>query len=85
MGKNEILQKEILIWLFLVHKLLDFWVPGLPPPLKENSAHGVGLSWQFESQRAEMGCTLKADWVKPPGALPHIFFGGEVSGAVSIV
>ena len=23
-GKNEILQKEILIWLFLVHDLLDF-------------------------------------------------------------
>ena len=31
-GKNEILQKEILIWLFLVHKLLDFWVPNPPPP-----------------------------------------------------
>ena len=29
-GKNEMLQKEILIWLFLVHKLLDF----PPPPLK---------------------------------------------------
>ena len=23
-GKNEILQKEIFFWLFLVHKLLDF-------------------------------------------------------------
>ena len=34
-GKNEILQKEILIWLFLVHKPLDFWVAGSPPtPLR---------------------------------------------------
>ena len=32
MGKHEILDKEILIWLFLVYKLLDFWVPGTPPP-----------------------------------------------------
>ena len=32
-GKDEIVQKEILIWLFLVHKLLDFWVPDPPPPL----------------------------------------------------
>jgi len=32
--KNEILQKEILIWLFLVHKLLG---SRTPPPLKENS------------------------------------------------
>ena len=39
-GKHEILQKEILIWaVFLVHKPLDFWVPGPPPaPLKEKSA-----------------------------------------------
>ena len=37
MGKNEILRKEILIWLFLVHKLLDFWVPRPPPPFQENS------------------------------------------------
>ena len=48
-GKSEILQKEILIWLFLVHKLLDFWVPGPPPPsLKENSARALQLmdrSW----------------------------------------
>ena len=33
----------ILIWLFLVHKLLDFWVPGPPPPPthppKENSGN----------------------------------------------
>ena len=32
MGSNEISQKEILIWLFLVHNFLDFWVPGQPPP-----------------------------------------------------
>ena len=34
MGKAEILQKEILIWPVLVHKLLDFWNPGppIPPP-----------------------------------------------------
>ena len=29
-GKNEILEKEILIWLFLLHKHLDFWVLDLP-------------------------------------------------------
>ena len=37
-AKNEISQKEMLIWLFWVHKFLDFWVPGPPPPLRENSA-----------------------------------------------
>ena len=31
--KTEIVQKEMVIWLFLVHKHLDFWVPGPPPPL----------------------------------------------------
>ena len=41
-GKHEILQEEILILLLLVHRLLDFWVPGPPPPpnpppRKENS------------------------------------------------
>ena len=35
MGKNEFLQKEILIWLFLTHKLLDFWVPVPPPSQRE--------------------------------------------------
>ena len=30
-GKNEILQQEILIWRFLVHKFLDFWAPDPPP------------------------------------------------------
>ena len=37
-GKNEVLQMEILISLFLVHKLLDFWVPGPPPPLFEENS-----------------------------------------------
>ena len=37
-GNNAILQKEILIWLFLVPILLDFWVPSHPPPpFKQNS------------------------------------------------
>ena len=31
-GKNKIVQKEMLVWLFLVHKSLDFWVPGRPTP-----------------------------------------------------
>ena len=31
-GKHEILQKELLIWLILVHNLLDFWVPGPAKP-----------------------------------------------------
>ena len=31
-GENEILRKETLIWLFLVHKVLDFWVSGPTPP-----------------------------------------------------
>ena len=39
MGKNEILQKEMLIWLFLVHKLLDFWVPGTLPPPCPSASH----------------------------------------------
>ena len=30
--KMKILQKETLIWLCLVHKLLDYWVPGPPQP-----------------------------------------------------
>ena len=39
--KTWILPNEVLIWLFLVHKLLGFWVPGRPPtPLKENSGRG---------------------------------------------
>ena len=29
-GKQEIVQKEMLTWLFLVHKLLDFWVTTPP-------------------------------------------------------
>ena len=36
-GKKEILQKEVLIWLFLVHKLLDFLGSRTPPPLQQNS------------------------------------------------
>ena len=48
-GENEMLQKEILIWLFLVHKLLDFWVPGAPPrskgPSWEKMKFTVGKIW----------------------------------------
>ena len=34
--KNEILQKEISVWLFLVHKLWTFGFQDPPPP-EENS------------------------------------------------
>ena len=52
MGKNENLQKEILIFtkgnidlLSLVHKLLDFWVPPPPPPhLRRTLPPPSGLS-----------------------------------------
>ena len=45
-GKNEISQKEVLIWLFLVHKLLDFWVPGPPPPpLRRTLPRGGGSAF----------------------------------------
>ena len=31
-GKDEILHKKTLIWLFFAHKRLDFWVPAPSPP-----------------------------------------------------
>ena len=52
MPTPPLLQQEMLIWLFLVHKFLDFKAPGLPPPhpLQEYTRGGgrggaLGGSW----------------------------------------
>ena len=37
-GKKGDLQKDILIWAVLVHTLLNFWVPGPPPPFSKTLA-----------------------------------------------
>ena len=53
-GKHEILQKEILIWLFLVHKLLVLWIPDPPTPPEGRRTLGRGAESpqrQFSSGR----------------------------------
>ena len=54
------LQKEIWIWVFLVHKLLEFWVPGPPPPF---------LRRALSNPRNDQPAHAQHSWHPPPP--PH--------------
>ena len=70
-GQNE-REKEILIWLFLVHKLWDFWVPGPPPipashPLSKTLPGAPAKGRQMPAMSLARGPRDAEDWLSARG------------------
>ena len=68
-GKNEIYKREYLCGLFLVRKLLDFWVPRTHPVLlffvsvpHEFRVHGRAMNKEDALRRLPSACTTAVTW-----------------------